>query len=78
MTDILNTGELKLGWRKRLEDMSDDELYNHCEMYIWLSAFTCSNPHSDFHFLCDTGYDEAERRGKLHIYNEAHENASRT
>lgn len=68
----LNTGETKEHWRQRLVAMSDDELYRHCERYIWLSAYARNNPTSDYHFLCDAGYDECARRDKLEIYERAH------
>jgi hypothetical protein len=66
----LNYGT-KSEWYARLEAMSDEELRKHCKKYIWLSAYAHNNPRSDYHFLCDTGYNECQKRRKPEIYSEA-------
>ena len=55
--------------------MDDEELYTHCERYIWLSAYAHNNPRSDYHFLCDAGGDECTRRDKPDIYDRAYKDA---
>ena len=70
--DRLNCGT-KSEWHAKLEAMSDEELRKHCNKYIWLSAYARSNPRSDYHFLCDAGYGECQRRGKSEIYSEEFE-----
>jgi hypothetical protein len=73
--DLLNTGETKTEWRARLKAMTEDELYQHCEKYIWLSAYANNNPNSDFHFLCDAGYDECKTRSRVDVYDRAYRDA---
>lgn len=38
---------------------------------IWLSAYADSNPRSDYHWQADACYDEARRRGKPELYQQA-------
>jgi hypothetical protein len=45
------------------------------EQYIWLSAYANNNPRSDYHWMADTCYDEAKRRGKPELYTQAFEKA---
>jgi len=72
----LNDGSTKSEWRDKLNRMSDEDLYQHCEKYIWLSAYAANNPRSDYHFLCDAGYAECTKRSKGDIYERAHKQAS--
>lgn len=65
-----------MAWQEKLAAMTDEELFKHCEQYIWLSAYADNNPHSDYHFLCDAGYEECQRRDNLDIYSRAHKQAS--
>ena len=74
--ETLNDGTTKEEWREKLSAMTDAELYQHCERYIWLSAYASNNPRSNYHFLCDAGYAECKKRGKLGIYERAHRDAS--
>lgn len=74
--DTLNSGETKSEWREKLAAMTEDELYKHCEEYIWLSAYANNNPRSDYHFLADAGYEECHRREKMDLYKRAY-NAAR-
>lgn len=72
----LNTHGVKSAWQEKLAAMTDDELFEHCEQFIWLSAYAVNNPRSDYHFLCDAGYDECARREQPGIYSRAHKQAS--
>ncbi len=77
MSDKLNEGDLtKTEWKEKLEGMTEAELYKHCEMHIWLSAYAANNPRSDYHFLCDSGYAECARRDRIDIYSKAYDHAS--
>jgi hypothetical protein len=69
---MLNDGETKESWREKLKGMTEGELRLHCKKYIWLSAYANNNATSDYHFLCDAGYDECLRRARLDIYERAY------
>ncbi len=56
----------------KIVQSSDEKLYDMCKEYIWLSAYASNNPRSDYHWMCDACYDEAQRRGKGEIYSKAH------
>jgi hypothetical protein len=56
--------------------MSDDEFLEKAEQQIWLSAFASNNPKAPAHKEADAAYDEAERRGKPHLYRRAWKRAS--
>lgn len=72
----LNSGKTKEEVREQLTKMTDKELSDYCEKYIWLSAYAFNNPRSDYHFFCDASYDECKRREKPKIYTKAHKRAS--
>lgn len=76
MTKKLNSGATQQDWRNRLYEMSDENLYLHCVRYIWLSAYAYNNPKSDYHFLCDAGYDECAARDLSEIYDRAYRKVS--
>jgi len=76
-SDRLNSHGTKTEWTEKLKEMSEEELFKHCEQFIWLSAYASNNPRSDYHFLCDAGYDECKRRDKVsEIYQAAWHKAS--
>jgi hypothetical protein len=75
-SEKLNSHGTKSAWQEKLAAMTDKELFKHCEEFIWLSAYASNNPHSDYHFLCDAGYEECARRGNVEIYSRAHKQAS--
>lgn len=52
-----------IAYRRKLGEMSDQELAKECEDKIWASAFSNNNPRSDWHWECDLCYDESVRRG---------------
>lgn len=74
--DKLNSSGLKSEWGAKLKKMNDDQLFSHCEQFIWLSAYAANNPRSDYHWLCDAGYHECHDRDKIDLYSRAHDRAS--
>ena len=56
--------------------LSDEEYVTVCERYIWLAAYAANNPVSDYHWMCDACYQEAQRRGKPELYEKAWHEAS--
>lgn len=64
-------------WALELSKMTDDELRQACNKYIWLSAYANNNPDSAYHWQCDMTYDECHLREKIYIYAEEHEKLSK-
>ena len=58
--------------------LSDDEFLRAAEMQIWLSAFANNNPRAPAHREADKAADEARRRGKPELYEQAWQRASAT
>lgn len=73
-----NYGNAKQAFANRLAAANDEAFLRIAEEYIWLSAYANNNPRSDYHWMCDACYDEAKRRGKPELYDQAHKNASGT
>jgi hypothetical protein len=69
----MNDLDKKPAYLKKLEAMTDEELYKECKDKIWFSAYANNNPRSCYHWQCDATYDEAKRRDKVEIYTKAHE-----
>ena len=69
---IDNDKRPKTDYLKKITEMIDEELAKECYSAIWLSAYASNNSRSDFHWRCDVCYDECRRRGKSHIYENAH------
>ena len=67
-----NYAEKQDAYVKKLEGMTDEELFDEAKSKIWLSAYANNNPRSCFHWQCDATYDEAKRREKPEIYSRAH------
>jgi len=67
-----NYGKPKSEYLDKLKAMDDKELREACDQMIFLSAYANNNPRSDYHWQCDACYDECSRRGKEHIYSQAH------
>jgi hypothetical protein len=64
----------KADYIRKIFAMTDEELENECEQYIWLSAYASNNPRSDYHWQCDACYDAAKARDKkASIYVRAYE-----
>lgn len=66
-----NHGKPKKIFLDKLEEKSDEGLFEECDTYIWLSAYASNNPRSDYHWMCDACYDECTRRNKPEIYRTA-------
>jgi len=71
-----NYGAPKQHFADTLAASDEAQFLQLAEKYIWLSAYADSNPHSDYHWMCDACYDEAKRRGKPELYEQAHRRAS--
>jgi heme-degrading monooxygenase HmoA len=67
----------RAAYAERLELLSDEQLADEAERYIWLSAWANNNGRSAYHWMCDMTYGEASRRGKTEIYAEAHKRVMR-
>lgn len=68
-----NYGKPKQLFLDKLAAASDEQLYDFCKQYIWLSAFASNNPRSDYHWQCDATHDECTKRGKIEIYQKAYD-----
>lgn len=55
--------------------MNETDFLKAAEMQIWLSSFASNNPRSPSHVEADCAYDEAVRRGKPWLYQQAWNNA---
>jgi hypothetical protein len=73
-----NYGKPRQEFADRLAKANDAEFLKVAEQFIWLSAYAANNPRSDYHWMCDATYDEAKRRGKPELYDQAHKAASGT
>jgi hypothetical protein len=71
-----NYGKPKQAFADRLAAASDEEYLKIANDYIWLSAYASNNPRSDYHWMADACFDEAERRGRPELYDQAHKDAS--
>jgi sulfur transfer protein SufE len=59
-------------YQDSLELMSDDELLKECKSMIWLSSYASNNEKSEYHWKCDSCYEECYRREKVFIYDRAY------
>jgi hypothetical protein len=66
-----NHGKPKKDFLSRLKNKTDEELFDVCDNYIWLSAYASNNSRSDYHWMCDACYDECEARNRRDIYRTA-------
>ena len=71
-----NYGNPKSRFLDELKALDDANLRKKCEQMIWLSAYASNNPRSDYHWQCNACYDEATRRGKAQIYDQAYKAVS--
>lgn len=84
MTDALvipgtdNYGKPRQAFADKIAAADDAEFLRIAEQYIWLSAYASNNPRSDYHWMCDATYDEAQRRGKPELYDQARQRAVAT
>lgn len=51
--------------------MSEEDFLQRAEQQIWLSAFASNNPRAAAHVEADRAYDEAKRREKPWLYQQA-------
>jgi hypothetical protein len=65
-------------WTAKVAAMSDEEFVKAAEMQIWLSAFANNNPRAPAHWKADLAYDEACRRERPWLYQQAWNRASRS
>lgn len=66
-----NDGKPRQDFADRLAAADEAGYLELAERYIWLSAYANNNPRSDYHWMADACYDEAERRGKPDLYRKA-------
>lgn len=71
-----NRGNPRQLYTDKIAAMDDTDFLKEAEQKIWLSAYANNNPRSDYHFMADACYDEAQRRDKPEIYTKAFEKAS--
>jgi hypothetical protein len=67
-----NYGNPKSAFIKKLEGFTDEVFVDYAKDRIWLSAYANNNPRSDYHWQADACYDEAQRRGKPELYEQAY------
>ena len=60
------------------QEMNDDQFVERAETQIWLSAFASNNPRAPAHKEVDAAYDEARRREKPWLYQQAWNRAYRS
>jgi len=73
-----NRGKPRQNYADKIGAMDDSAFLKDAELYIWLSAYANNNPRSDYHWMADACYDEAQRRGKPELYKQAWEKAARS
>lgn len=66
-----NHGKPRQEFAGKLAAADDAEFLRLAEQYIWLSAYANNNPRSDYHWMADACGDEARRRGKPGLYEQA-------
>jgi len=66
-----NHGKPRQDFAGKLAAADDTEYLRLAEQYVWLSAYADNNPRSDYHWMADACYDEAKRRGKPELYEQA-------
>lgn len=71
------TGETESEFRARLEALTDAELRQECEKFIWLSAYAANNPRAAYHWKCDCTYSECSSRKRIDIYEKAWNHVSK-
>ena len=72
-----NSGKPRQDFADKLAAAATDaDFVKIAENYIWLSAYANNNPRSDYHWMCDAAYDEAQRRKRPELYDLAWHQAS--
>jgi hypothetical protein len=72
-----NDGPLRQDYADKLATMTDDEFFEACKEYIFLSAYANNNPRSDYHWKCDACTLEGWRSGRDAIYQKAYDVVSK-
>lgn len=72
-----NAPEKQTAYKKKLEGMTEEDLFKETKNKIWFSAYASNNPRSCFHWQCDATYSEWARRGKDKEYGRAHKQVMR-
>lgn len=67
-----NAPEKQAAYKAKLQAMTDAQLFKEAKDKIWFSAYASNNPRSCFHWQADATCDEAKRRGKARIYDDAY------
>lgn len=57
---------------KEIENLTDEELQDKCEHYIWMSGYAANNQRSNYHRMVDALYSKCSREGKVNIYKAAY------
>ena len=70
-----NYGRPRQDFADRIAAMDDAEFMKTAEQYIWLDAYAANNPRSDYHWMSDACYAEAQERGKPGLFELAQLNA---
>jgi hypothetical protein len=65
----------KQDYADKIADMTEALFLQEAEQKIWLSAYAGNNHRSDYHWMADACYSEAERRGKPDLYKTAYDRA---
>ena len=71
-----NDGKPRQEFADKLAALDEAGFLKEAELSIWLSAYAGNNPRSDYHWHADACYKEAQRRGRLELYERAWKRAA--
>ncbi|PKR82898.1 hypothetical protein [Heyndrickxia camelliae] len=66
-----NYGKPKMEYVNKINNMSDEELFEETKSKIWLSAYANNNPRSDYHWHVDACYEVWNVRNEGEGYKKA-------
>lgn len=72
-----NDGPPRQEYADKLTTMTEDEFFEECKKYIFLSAYASNNGRSDYHWMCNACTLEGWRRGRDDIYLKAYDIVAR-
>lgn len=72
-----NDGPPRQEYADKLATMTDNEFFEACKKYIWLSAYANNNPRSDYHWMADACSLESNRRNREDLYQKAFNEVSK-
>ena len=75
---VNNIGEPRQEYADKLATYTDDQFVSVAATAIWFSAYASNNPRSDYHWHADACYNEAVRRGKPELYQQAYDSVERS